>query len=105
MPTLNVVGRDGRQIVLQGRAGQSVMQVLRDGGVDDVEAVCGGACACATCHVYIDAHALPSLTPMRSDENDLLDCSDHRTDLSRLSCQLMFCDALDGLTVTVAPAD
>ena len=105
MPAVNVVTRDGRQLVLAAKPGRSLMEILRDGGVDDIEAVCGGACACATCHVYVDPAFAAHLPPMKSDESDLLDCSDHRTERSRLSCQLRFADALDGVELTVAPAD
>jgi 2Fe-2S ferredoxin len=77
------------------------MENLRD--LDyGVAAVCGGMCACATCHVYVDAEWLPKLSPMHSDERDLLsDLSTFRPN-SRLSCQIKFTDSLAGLKVRIA---
>jgi ferredoxin, 2Fe-2S len=67
--------------------------------------LCGGCCSCATCHVYVESGSSFSLPPMKDDEDDLLDCSDHRAANSRLSCQIPFTDALSGLTVRIAPED
>src|ERR1051325_1183389 len=103
MPTLNVTLRNGEERTIQGDAGLSVMEVLRDGGVDEVLALCGGCCSCATCHVYVESDV--ELPPMSQDEDDLLDSSDHRDERSRLSCQLPFTAAMDGVRVTVAPED
>jgi 2Fe-2S ferredoxin len=105
MPELNVILRSGEATSVQAANGKSLMQALRDGGVDEVLALCGGCCSCATCHVYIDPAFAAVLPPISSDENDLLDSSDHRTDRSRLSCQLKVSDAFAGMTVTVAPED
>ena len=78
---------------------------IRDSGFDELLALCGGCCSCATCHVYVDPAFADSLPAMSEDENDLLDSSDHRNDTSRLSCQVVLTDALDGLRVTIAPED
>jgi len=78
---------------------------LRNGGIDEVLALCGGCCSCATCHVYVDPVFAGQIPPMGSDENDLLDSSNHRKENSRLSCQISFKPELDGLRVTVAPED
>lgn len=95
--------RKGEEREIEATTGMSVMEVLRDGGVDEVLALCGGCCSCATCHVYVDSDVeLPS---MSQDEDDLLDSSDHRNARSRLSCQLPFTAAMDGIRVTVAPED
>jgi ferredoxin, 2Fe-2S len=105
MAKLTVVDRAGTEKSVEGQAGLSVMEIIRDNGVDELLALCGGCCSCATCHVYVDesfADLLPGASP---DENDLLDSSDHRTSLSRLSCQIAFSDDLDGLKVTIAPED
>jgi 2Fe-2S ferredoxin len=105
MPKLIVVDREGAERTVEGQSGLSVMEVIRDNGFDELLALCGGCCSCATCHVYVEPgfeDALPVITP---DESDLLDSSEHRTDQSRLSCQLVFGDPLDGLTVTIAPED
>ena len=103
MAKLVVVTRKGEEREIEATTGLSVMEVLRDGGVDEVLALCGGCCSCATCHVYVDSDV--ELPPMSQDEDDLLDSSDHRNERSRLSCQLPFTAAMDGLRVTVAPED
>ena len=103
MPTLLVTTHEGTQKALDGQAGLSVMEIIRDNGVDELLALCGGCCSCATCHVYVDAAFADILPAMSSDENDLLDGSSHRTARSRLSCQLPFGEALAGLAVTIAP--
>jgi ferredoxin, 2Fe-2S len=103
MAKLVVVTRKGEEREIDATTGLSVMEVLRDGGVDEVLALCGGCCSCATCHVYVDSEI--ELPAMSQDEDDLLDSSDHRNERSRLSCQLPFTAAMDGVRVTVAPED
>jgi ferredoxin, 2Fe-2S len=105
MPTLTVVTRDGTETVVQGQEGLSVMEVIRDNGFDELLALCGGCCSCATCHVHVDPEWLDKLPKMGGDEDDLLDSSDHRVASSRLSCQLTFGPALDGMRVRIAPED
>lgn len=105
MAKLNVVTREGQEIVLEGEEGLSVMEIIRDGGVDELLALCGGCCSCATCHIHVDPEFAELLPPISEDENDLLDSSDHRNEYSRLSCQVTFGEALDGLRVTIAPED
>lgn len=105
MPTLVVTTRDGTERAVEGQAGLSVMEVIRDAGFDELLALCGGCCSCATCHVHVDPAFAGALPPMGDDENDLLDSSDHRNETSRLGCQIEFGDALDGLRVTIAPED
>jgi 2Fe-2S ferredoxin len=79
------------------------MEIARDAGFDELVALCGGCCSCATCHVFIEGDVDPG--PPGEDENDLLDSSDHRTGRSRLSCQITMSEALSGLTVRIAPDD
>lgn len=105
MPQLTVTTRDGAEHDLQGAEGLSVMEVIRSGGIDEVVALCGGCCSCATCHVYVSDEDQARLPPVSPDENDLLDSSEFRTGASRLSCQLRFTKELDGLRVQVAPED
>lgn len=105
MPTINVTRRDGSQSQVSGDAGTSVMEILRDAGIDDIVSICGGVCACATCHVFVEPDQLGRFEPMTEDENDLLDNSDYRTAESRLSCQLIMTDDLDGLSIRIAPED
>ena len=105
MPKLIVVNRDGAEQTVEGDKGLSVMEVIRDHGFDELLALCGGCCSFATCHVYVDPAFADALPAMSEDENDLLDSSDHRNETSRLSCQVVLSDALDGLRVTIAPED
>ena len=105
MPKLIVTKRDGNVVEVEGSAGLSVMEVIRDGGIDELLALCGGCCSCATCHVHVDPEFASRVAPMSEDENDLLDSSDHRDETSRLSCQIPFTSDLDGLMVTIAPED
>ena len=105
MPKLIVTTRAGDTREVEAAAGLTVMEAIRDNGFDELLALCGGCCSCATCHVHVDtefADLLPSLT---ADEDDLLDSSDDRDATSRLSCQLPFTDALDGLRVRIAEED
>ncbi|GAC1575962.1 MAG: 2Fe-2S iron-sulfur cluster-binding protein [Sphingomicrobium sp.] len=105
MTQINVVKRDGTTQDVTATDGVSLMESLRDAGFDDLLALCGGCCSCATCHVHIDDETLAKLAPMSDDENDLLDSSDHRDANSRLSCQIRIGDELDGATVTIAKED
>ncbi len=102
MPTLHVTTREGETRTVTGEAGLSVMEVIRDNGFDELLALCGGCLSCATCHVHVDAEWLPTLPPMGEDEDDLLESTEGRDGTSRLSCQIPFTDALDGLAVTIA---
>ena len=105
MTTITVISRDGTSRDVQAENGLSLMEVIRDNGFDELLALCGGCCSCATCHVQIDASFANKLAPMGEDENDLLDSSDHRGEHSRLSCQIPVTDALEGLVVTIAAED
>lgn len=105
MPKLFVTNLAGEEREVEGDSGASVMEVIRDNGFDELLALCGGCCSCATCHVYVDAAWADKVGSVGDDENELLDTSDHRQENSRLSCQIEFDDNLDGLKVTIAPAD
>ncbi|OYW50820.1 MAG: ferredoxin [Novosphingobium sp. 28-62-57] len=105
MPKIVVVNRAGEEKTVEADAGLSVMEAIRDNGFDELLALCGGCCSCATCHVYVDPAFADKVSPMSEDENDLLDSSDHRNETSRLSCQVQLTSALDGLRVTIAPED
>ena len=105
MPQLTIVTRDGTERLVEGRAGWSVMENIRDNGFDELLALCGGCCSCATCHVHVDAEWIDRVGPPNADEDDLLDTSDHRVATSRLSCQIKFAPELDGLRVQIAPED
>jgi 2Fe-2S ferredoxin len=105
MAIVIVENRSGEQLTLQAEVAQTLMEIMRTGGVDEILALCGGTCSCATCHVIVDPAFADRLDPIGADENDLLDSSDHRTPTSRLACQVVFRDELDGLRVTVAAED
>ena len=105
MARLAVTDREGRQVEIEGRTGISVMENIRE--LDDsVDAICGGLCSCATCHVHVDPEWLAKLPP-RHEEEDLLvgDSMYFDPERSRLSCQITLTDELDGLTLTVAPEE
>lgn len=105
MPVINIVNREGASKTVDAATGASLMEVIRDEGFDELLALCGGCCSCATCHVHIDPAFADKLPQMSDDENDLLDSSDHRDENSRLSCQIPLTAELDGMTVTIAAED
>ena len=105
MPKLIVTTREGETSEIDVADGLTVMEAIRDNGFDELLALCGGCCSCATCHVHVDPAFKDKLPAMSEDEDDLLDSSDHRTENSRLSCQIPFTDDLDGLKVTIADED
>jgi len=95
---VNLTLPDGAIQTLEGRPGSSLMDTIRRAGLP-IRAECGGAMACATCHVVVDEPWLAKTGRAGSEESDLLDMSDYREDGSRLSCQVRLTDALDGLNV------
>jgi 2Fe-2S ferredoxin len=105
MPKLLVTNRGGVESAVNAENGLSVMEIAREAGIDELLALCGGCCSCATCHVYVDPAFAGLLPPMSADEDDLLESSGHRRPESRLSCQIKFGDALDGLKIEIAPED
>ncbi|MXP27511.1 2Fe-2S iron-sulfur cluster binding domain-containing protein [Porphyrobacter algicida] len=105
MPKLIVTTREGETSEVEVGDGLTVMETIRDNGFDELLALCGGCCSCATCHVHVDPAFADKLPPMGEDEDDLLESSDHRVATSRLSCQIPFTSDLDGLKVTIAPED
>ena len=94
--------RNGNTKELEGRDGWSVMEILRDGGFD-IAAECGGACACATCHVYVPDGWFEKLPKPSEAEIDMLDMALAVEPHSRLSCQVICSAETDGIKVTVAP--
>lgn len=105
MPKLTVTTRAGETRTVETGPGLTVMEAIRDNGFDELLALCGGCCSCATCHVHVDPEFAELLPKMSRDEDDLLDSSDDRDATSRLSCQIPFTDALDGLRVRIAEED
>jgi 2Fe-2S ferredoxin len=105
MATIEVTTRENVVRVIDATEGYSVMEIIRDAGIDELMALCGGCCSCATCHVTVDPAFLELLPPMDADEDDLLESSSSRDASSRLSCQIAFAPNLAGLRVTIAPED
>ena len=105
MPQIVVVNQAGEENNVDAPIGRTLMEVIRDNGFDELLALCGGCCSCATCHVHVDSSFMDKLPAMSEDENDLLDSSDHRNEFSRLSCQIPVTAALEGLKVTIAQED
>ena len=105
MPKLIVTTREGETSEIDVADGLTVMEAIRDNGFDELLALCGGCCSCATCHVHVDAAYSDKLPEMTPPITDLLESTDHRQPTSRLSCQIPFTPELDGLKVTIAPED
>lgn len=105
MPTLIVVNRAGEETTVEVGPGLTIMEAIRDNGFDELLALCGGCCSCATCHVHIDPAFADKLPEMTMDEDDLLDSSDHRDERSRLSCQIPLTEEMSGLKVIIAQED
>ena len=102
MGKLKVEDRQGIIHELDADQGSSVMEIIRDAGLD-IEAACGGCCACATCHVYINEKWISNLNPINEDEDSMLDQTFSFKKNSRLSCQIEYTDDLDGMELTLAP--
>ena len=102
MATLFVIDREGEEHVLEGTPGWSVMEIIRENDLP-IEAACGGCCACATCHVYVEEAWLAKLEPASDEEDRMLDEAYMVQENSRLGCQIPFTEELDGLRVTLAP--
>lgn len=105
MPQITVINQEGEEKGVDAAEGRTLMEVIRDNGFDELLALCGGCCSCATCHVHIDPSFKDKLPAMSEDENDLLDSSEHRDENSRLSCQIPVTGALEGCKVTIAQED
>jgi 2Fe-2S ferredoxin len=102
---ITVTTRTGERVTIAPNGATTLLEVIREAGIDELLALCGGCCSCATCHVHVEEAFLDRLPPIGSDEDDLLDSSEHRCARSRLSCQVPISDTLDGLCVTIAPED
>ncbi len=103
MPTVIYVQPDGTREEIEVPVGYSVMEGATMNGVAGIEAECGGACSCSTCHVYVDPAWTNRLPAMEDLEDAMLDSAIERSETSRLTCQISVTEELDGLTVTVVP--
>ena len=102
MPKLIITDRSGKKSEIDFDSNFTLMETLRDNGYD-IEASCGGCCACATCHVYIDEKWTNKLNNIDDDEESMLDQAFDVKKNSRLSCQIPFTEELNGINVTLAP--
>jgi ferredoxin, 2Fe-2S len=97
-----VTDHDGIEHELKAIDGWQIMEIIRDEGLS-IKAECGGSCACATCHVYVDESWVSRVPEKSEEEADMLDLAFDVQDNSRLSCQIDMTANLDGLRVTLAP--
>ncbi|MBN1239245.1 MAG: 2Fe-2S iron-sulfur cluster binding domain-containing protein [Gammaproteobacteria bacterium] len=104
MTRVTYIEPDGTQREVEASPGTTVMEAAVDNGIEGIVAECGGACSCATCHVYVDPEWADRLTPPDAQEDGMLDCVVDRQPNSRLSCQIQLNDELDGLLVRVPDA-
>ena len=102
MGIIIVKDRVGKSHQINAENGLKIMEIIRDAGLD-IEAACGGCCACATCHVYVDHNWSNKLDKMDDDEESMLDQAFYVKNNSRLSCQLEFNDKIDGIELILAP--
>lgn len=101
MPKITFVQPDGSQQTVEAKSGVTVMEAAKLNRVPGIEAECGGACACATCHVYVDDAWREKVGAPSEMEEDMLDFAFDVREASRLSCQIKVSDGLDGLVVAV----
>ena len=100
MATIIYIDHDGTERSVEATNGESVMEAAIKNSIPGIDADCGGACACATCHVYVDAAFMDVVGKPQDMEQSMLDFAENIKETSRLSCQISVSDALDGLKVT-----
>ena len=103
MPKINYKDKDGNNKIIEVETGLSVMEGAIQNDIPGIDADCGGAMACATCHVYIEEKWLDKLPKPEEGEIDMIDMAYEPKKNSRLSCQLIVSDELEGLIVTTPP--
>ena len=99
MAKITYIEHNGTEHVVDVPNGLTVMEGARDNGIPGIEADCGGACACSTCHVYVDPAWVGKLPPREDMEEDMLDFAFEPNERSRLTCQVKVTADLDGLVV------
>ena len=104
MPRVVYIEDDGTHVEVDVEEGYSVMEGAIMNGVEGIEAECGGACSCATCHCYIPEEWWDKLPKMDVIEDSMLEAATERRSNSRLTCQIPMTDELDGLVLEVAPS-
>ena len=101
MAKITYIDSEGTERVVEAQNGETVMEAAIKNSIPGIDADCGGACACATCHVYVNEEWLDKLQPKEDGEEDMLDMAFEPKQNSRLSCQLTVSDELDGLVVNI----
>ena len=101
MGLVRVKDRNGQIHDLKAEVGSTIMEIIRDAGLD-IEAACGGCCACATCHIYITNSKIDKLISMDDDEESMLDQAYKKKKNSRLGCQIEYTDEMDGIELALA---
>jgi 2Fe-2S ferredoxin len=101
MPKVTFIAHDGTRREVQANSGESLMLAAVNNQVAGIDADCGGQCACATCHVFVEPDWAARLPPIATNEEEMLNFTAERRQGSRLACQIPVTDALDGLTVTL----
>lgn len=99
MPSITLIEHNGASHTIDAEPGKSLMQNAIDNAIPGIDADCGGACACGTCHVFVEPDWLPATGEADAMEEAMLGMRPDRTDLSRLSCQIEVSDVLDGMVV------
>ena len=102
MPKVTYITQDGKHHEVEVENGYSVMEGAINNDIEGIVAECGGACACATCHSYVDEAWLDKMPPMDDMEDSMLDAAFERKNTSRLTCQIEMKDEYDGLIIHVA---
>ncbi|RIJ23994.1 2Fe-2S ferredoxin [Henriciella barbarensis] len=100
MPTITYIDHDGTERPIEAKNGETVMETAIKNSVPGIDADCGGACACATCHVYVEESFMDKVGQPEEMEQSMLDFAENVQANSRLSCQIQISDELDGLRVT-----
>jgi 2Fe-2S ferredoxin len=103
MPKITFIDNEGAARTVDAEVGSTLMETARNNDIPGILATCSGACACATCHVYVDEQWVDKVPPPALEESDMLDTAHDLKENSRLSCQIVVAEELDGLVVTTPP--
>ena len=102
MPNLIATDRENVEHTIEAREGLSLMEILKDSGLE-IEAICGGQCVCSTCHIYVEEKRLHQLGKPSEEERIMVEDTGHYRNNSRLSCQIIWNEGLDGIRLALAP--
>lgn len=100
MTTITYIDFEGVERKVEANAGDTIMETAVDNDIPGIDGDCGGGCACATCHVYVDEEFIGKLAPRSDAEESMLEFAEDVKDNSRLSCQIIVSDQLDGIRIT-----